>query len=455
MKKKYQEKDINEFFEEFKSLPPSLHLHKVHQIINQPHAKATHRVKFQFHYLKTIIMTSVFMIALSALILWFSPFQNSENLKQEKLQEPTSLKKEDQISKLVNEQAESQNIIIDKIPFLVLEKEILEDLGFQFFKDSLSLEHPSHLMQYNIGKWNSEIGSSKTNTSFPPNPMPVLITDINGMEQNYFGFGAHQEFNDSLFDLLVPVKINLNDYISSKDEELIFWFYPTPDFLVSLQGLDTLNILVNLNALTSLEGLQGLENLESLAGLEGLAGLEVLASLEGLAGLEGLSGLEGLAGLSKLDSLQSLAGLAGLAKLESLSGLSGLSGLAGLNSLAGLAGLAEINQEQLLNAINDSAILSEEIENNKMDLIIEDLKVYPNPAKEKVNIEFRLSEDMDASISLVKISGKIVRTLSAEKKWTAGTHSIKADISNISSGIYVISFQSSHAKINKSLIIRH
>ena len=280
----------------------------------------------------------------------------------------------------------------------------------------------------------------------PPNPMPVIITDINGMEQNYFGYGSHQEFNDSLFDMLVPVKINLNHYISNKDDELIFWFYPNPDFLESLQKLDTLNILVNLNALTSLEGLA---SLESLAGLEGLSGLAELQSLNGLADLEGLSGLAGL------ESLAGLEGLVGLSKLESLNGLSDLSGLAGLHGLTGLTSLAELNQEQLLNAMDDSAILSVEIENNKMDLLVEDLKVYPNPAKQKVNIAFRLSSDLDACISLVNITGKFVMSISDEKHWKAGNHSIKADISNISSGIYVISFQSSHAKVNKSLIIRH
>ncbi len=69
----YTEKDISEFFERFKSLQNSFNLEKVHQLINNPDAKATHKVNSHFKPLKIIIMTSAFIIGIATILLWFVP----------------------------------------------------------------------------------------------------------------------------------------------------------------------------------------------------------------------------------------------------------------------------------------------------------------------------------------------------------------------------------------------
>ncbi len=73
MQKKYTQQDIDQFFDNFKELPNSFSIEQVHQLIDNPNAKAKHRVKYQSKLLKRIIMTSAFIIGVSALLLWLSP----------------------------------------------------------------------------------------------------------------------------------------------------------------------------------------------------------------------------------------------------------------------------------------------------------------------------------------------------------------------------------------------
>jgi len=73
MRKKYTENDINQFFNNFKELPYSYKLEKVHQLINNPDAKAGHQVNSNFKPFKFIIMTSTIIIGITTIILWLSP----------------------------------------------------------------------------------------------------------------------------------------------------------------------------------------------------------------------------------------------------------------------------------------------------------------------------------------------------------------------------------------------
>ena len=56
MENKYTERDINLFYERFKHLPEYFEIGNVHQLVNNPNAKATHTVKFNYKHLKFIIM---------------------------------------------------------------------------------------------------------------------------------------------------------------------------------------------------------------------------------------------------------------------------------------------------------------------------------------------------------------------------------------------------------------
>jgi hypothetical protein len=85
VKYKYTDQDISLFYERFKQLPEYFELEKVHQLINNPNAKATHRVSFNYKPFNFKIMTSAFIIVMSALLFWQAPKKSDKtNSRTEK-----------------------------------------------------------------------------------------------------------------------------------------------------------------------------------------------------------------------------------------------------------------------------------------------------------------------------------------------------------------------------------
>lgn len=75
----YTEHNIKKFFGGFKSLQNAYNIEKVHQLINNPNAKATHGVNLHLKHLKTIIMTSALIIGITSIVLWFNPKETNKN----------------------------------------------------------------------------------------------------------------------------------------------------------------------------------------------------------------------------------------------------------------------------------------------------------------------------------------------------------------------------------------
>ncbi|MCG8702010.1 MAG: hypothetical protein MI922_28405, partial [Bacteroidales bacterium] len=73
----YTQHTLDEFFEEFKNLPNSYKIEQVHQLLDNPNAKATHKVNSHFKHLKLIIMTSAFIIGITSVFLWLNPLETA------------------------------------------------------------------------------------------------------------------------------------------------------------------------------------------------------------------------------------------------------------------------------------------------------------------------------------------------------------------------------------------
>ena len=69
MRKRFSTIDIDRFFTHLKEQPPIYNEEKVHQIINSPAAKARLKGKPK-NLLKFTIMTTLFAVILSAVLLW-------------------------------------------------------------------------------------------------------------------------------------------------------------------------------------------------------------------------------------------------------------------------------------------------------------------------------------------------------------------------------------------------
>jgi hypothetical protein len=73
MEKSFTQQDIEKFLSDFKNLSNPYKIEKVHQLLNNPHAKTRYSVKLNYKPFNFIIMTSAFILGLSALLIWSNP----------------------------------------------------------------------------------------------------------------------------------------------------------------------------------------------------------------------------------------------------------------------------------------------------------------------------------------------------------------------------------------------
>jgi hypothetical protein len=65
------------------------------------------------------------------------------------------------------------------------------------------------------------------------------------------------------------------------------------------------------------------------------------------------------------------------------------------------------------------------------------LSVYPNPAKEKIAVDFKLQNEANIAIELTDLTGKVIRSKMLGNT-IAGAHSIEIETGTLSNGIYVL-----------------
>jgi hypothetical protein len=73
MEKSFTQQDIEKFLSDFRNLTNPYKMEKVHQLLNNPYAKAKNAVKLNYNPFNFIIMTSAFILGLSALLIWSNP----------------------------------------------------------------------------------------------------------------------------------------------------------------------------------------------------------------------------------------------------------------------------------------------------------------------------------------------------------------------------------------------
>jgi len=79
------------------------------------------------------------------------------------------------------------------------------------------------------------------------------------------------------------------------------------------------------------------------------------------------------------------------------------------------------------------------------------LQIYPNPAIDNINIQFDLTQNSNAEISILNLNGQTINTKKLNKL-NKGTQNIEMPVSNLSSGIYMISVKTTDGKYLGKLI---
>ena len=72
---------------------------------------------------------------------------------------------------------------------------------------------------------------------------------------------------------------------------------------------------------------------------------------------------------------------------------------------------------------------------------------YPNPFNNSTTLHFELPEDIEIKLDIYDLYGRRIKSI-ADGLWGAGFYNISLDASNLSSGVYIISFKA--GKFHKS-----
>ena len=98
--------------------------------------------------------------------------------------------------------------------------------------------------------------------------------------------------------------------------------------------------------------------------------------------------------------------------------------------------------------VNAIPTLSAEIAENLFAL-----KSYPNPFRERLNIEYNLAENSDVRIIIYDIYGKLINTLVNEKQ-QAGDYSVQWNADSSPQGEYIIKIQAGvYHKVSKVILL--
>ncbi len=86
-------------------------------------------------------------------------------------------------------------------------------------------------------------------------------------------------------------------------------------------------------------------------------------------------------------------------------------------------------------------------------LQIDNLKVYPNPAKDQVTVEFSSKEDLVGNITITNMAGVQILELMEKTQMKTGTNNFYVDISELPSGLFIISINTDKGFKTQRLII--
>jgi len=84
---------------------------------------------------------------------------------------------------------------------------------------------------------------------------------------------------------------------------------------------------------------------------------------------------------------------------------------------------------------------------------VDKISLYPNPASNSANVEYTLAKATDLTIEVYNVMGQKVQTVLSGNQ-VAGKHNLTIDASNMSNGLYFVSFISNGAKTTKQLMIQ-
>ena len=91
------------------------------------------------------------------------------------------------------------------------------------------------------------------------------------------------------------------------------------------------------------------------------------------------------------------------------------------------------------------------IEDNRYNQL--GFQIAPNPASDRITINYELNSQSNVSLSIYNLSGMAVKNIIDNKSQSAGIQQQMVDISDLKSGIYLINFKSNNKTKTLKLLI--
>lgn len=85
---------------------------------------------------------------------------------------------------------------------------------------------------------------------------------------------------------------------------------------------------------------------------------------------------------------------------------------------------------------------------------IENILIYPNPAKTEVNISYKVTSPSLANITILDLSGKTVYQQKSNEEFPVGTYQKRIQIDRLSQGTYIIVIETTGYRESKKIIIQ-
>ncbi len=87
------------------------------------------------------------------------------------------------------------------------------------------------------------------------------------------------------------------------------------------------------------------------------------------------------------------------------------------------------------------------------ELKINSFNLFPNPATEKVNINFSLSEDLKASVGIYDLQGKLLNQPITDQQYFKGINAIEVKLNGLAAGVYLLKLSTTNGyKIQRFIV---
>jgi len=91
----------------------------------------------------------------------------------------------------------------------------------------------------------------------------------------------------------------------------------------------------------------------------------------------------------------------------------------------------------------------------ELNLRGENIKIFPNPAKENISLRMEVEQKAEFSIYLSDLSGRLIKRLAINRQLPQGKHQLTFNIKDLTPGQYHISIKNEGEVVSKKVLLQN